>query len=416
MPPAKQLSFETAFVTYRVVGNVRSGGAAKVYRTRTDTGEEFAVKVLDAERLTSERLKRFKNEAMFGQRHPHANLVAVVDHGLVTVNRRALPFFVMPYFEHSLRDAMSRNLITPERVLPVFSQILDGIEAAHFFGAVHRDLKPENILCSSDLSRVVIADFGIAHFSTDDLATLVETNHRSKLANFQYAAPEQRMRGRRMDNRTDIYSLGLILNELVTGQIAHGTEYRSVASVAPHLAFLDPVVAEMLRQDPSGRPDSIGVIKASLHTARNQFFEKQRLDELQRTVVPASTLTDPLLSNPPELVGVEWKEGFLFLKLSPTPSIGWIQAFQRIGNFTGFMGRGPATVSFAGDTARMQCQGHEAQQTINYFKSWLPTANRDYRENLQNELNRTQQKERERLEREVERARVHIEVNQNLKV
>lgn len=99
----------------------------------------------------------------------------------------------MPLFDVSLRTLM-REGVDPEKILPYFGQILDGIEAAHLFKVVHRDLKPENILFHKGTGTRVIADFGIAHFQEERLITAVETKDGDRLANFLYAAPEQRVR------------------------------------------------------------------------------------------------------------------------------------------------------------------------------------------------------------------------------
>lgn len=117
-------------------------------------------------------------------------------------------------------------------------------------GIVHRDLKPENILVQGDL--LAVADFGTDSFTDDLILTRVETQPTQRLANFQYAAPEQRVPGK-VGVPADIYALGLMLNELFTGSVPHGTSYKTISSVAKDLGFLDPIVAEMIRQTPADR-------------------------------------------------------------------------------------------------------------------------------------------------------------------
>jgi serine/threonine protein kinase len=113
--------------------------------------------------------------------------------------------------------------IEPDGVLPIFSQILDGVESAHPQGVWHRDLKPENILYSLANGTLIVADFGIAHFEEQDLLTAVETQPNERLANFLYAAPEQKIRAKSADSRSDIYALGLMLHEMFTGDVPLGT-------------------------------------------------------------------------------------------------------------------------------------------------------------------------------------------------
>ena len=92
-----------------------------------------------------------------------------------------------------------RRLLASEKgaaLLTLYDEILSGVEAAHLQGVVHRDLKPENVLVDSARSQVCVADFGIAHFADEELYTAVDTASDARLANFQYAAPEQKARGR----------------------------------------------------------------------------------------------------------------------------------------------------------------------------------------------------------------------------
>ena len=168
----------------------------------------------------------------------------------------------MPLAQGSLRNLMADG-IHADAVLKYFGQILNGVESAHLQNVWHRDLKPENILVLDD-SRLAIADFGIARFAEEELYTLVNTDQNTRLANFLYAAPEQRNRGAPVDQRADIYALGLILNEMFTREVPHGTDYKIIGSVAPQYAYLDDLVAEMLRQSADARPATIDIIKLAL--------------------------------------------------------------------------------------------------------------------------------------------------------
>jgi len=161
-----------------------------------------------------------------------------------------------------------KSPIERPKILPIFSQILDGVEAAHGQNVIHRDLKPENILFDRASETPVIADFGIAHFEEEDLFTAVETNDGRRLANFEYAAPEQCKRGKRVDHRADIYALGLILNEMFTAALARGTNYKTIASVAPQYGYLDELVSRMLCNDPADRPQTVAVVKEEIDSVR----------------------------------------------------------------------------------------------------------------------------------------------------
>ena len=189
--------FRSPFVNYVEVCVLGEGGAGRVYEVRAEeSNERLALKVLIPQRLTRDKLKRFKNELAFCERERHARILRVLDYGLDFAGQA--PFYVMPKYDHTLRTHMTRGIPNGQK-LEAFSNLLDGVEAAHLIGVFHRDIKPENILCATDPTDLVLADFGIAHFESDLLIESVETKDASRLANFQYAAPEQRQRGKQVN-------------------------------------------------------------------------------------------------------------------------------------------------------------------------------------------------------------------------
>jgi len=249
---------KTVFETYTVQQQRGAGGAGVVYEVLDSEGSAFAIKVLDPTKTSSIRLRRFKNEIDFCTRNTHQNVIRVLGTGVAATGEI---FYVMPLFSCTLRDVMSKG-IKPTAVLLIFSQILNGVEDAHLHGVWHRDLKPENILCSASADTLVVADFGIAHFEEEELLTAVETKPGERLANFLYAAPEQKTRGKSADSRADIYALGLMLHEMYIGDVPLGTGHRRVADVAPTFAYLDALIDLMRRQSPDERPATIANVKA----------------------------------------------------------------------------------------------------------------------------------------------------------
>ena len=141
----KSIKFETTFNTYVVDVLIGEGGAGRVYGSVDTEGAVVAVKVLASERATSDRRRRFKREIELLSRNKHPNIVSVIDNGVAFDGKTVSLFYVMPPYDGSLRDLIQFG-ITPKSVLPLFLQILDGVEAAHLKGVIHRDLKPENIL------------------------------------------------------------------------------------------------------------------------------------------------------------------------------------------------------------------------------------------------------------------------------
>jgi len=220
-------------------------------------------------------------------------------------------FYVMDLYPCTLQEQIGK-LETAE-VLPVFAEILNGVEAAHLQHVTHRDLKPQNILCSPQSNVYVVADFGIASFEEEELYTAVETQRNERLANFQYSAPEQRTRGREITNKADVYALGLVLNQMFTGEIPFGTQFKKVQAVAPMFSYLDEVVDEMIRQDPAQRP-SIADVKRQLIARKQQFVSLQKISELTKQVVPEDTLTDALIVDPIRAENFDYRDGWGFFR------------------------------------------------------------------------------------------------------
>jgi serine/threonine protein kinase len=401
MARAKTITIETAFSSYTLGSILGEGGAGRVFVATDVSGRQWALKLLEAKRATTERRKRFKNEILFSQHTNHSNIVPVIDYGIAQLQDGPAPFYVMPRYVGSLRDLIKRP-VDPQRRLRYFDQILSGIEAAHLAGVVHRDIKPENILFDDKTDNLVLADFGVAHFTDEELYTAAETAPDTRLANFLYAAPEQRVRGQNVDARADIYALGLLLNELFTGIVPHGTGYRTVAESLPDYAWLDGLVESMLRQQPDHRPASVDVVKRALIAHKQDYVTRQRLDELKKVVVPTTAVMDPLVDAPPTIVDFEWAKGQLTLILSQRVNANWVQALQNMGSYSSLWGKGPERFSFAENRARISAAEHEVQEIINSFKDWLPRATAKYRENLERERRDAEERQRAQLRAEQE--------------
>lgn len=406
----KPVEIESAFARYKLSELLGQGGAGRVLGGETEDGTPVAVKILNSDRVTSETRKRFKNEIAFLLNNQHNNIVRVTDHGVSSVVDYSGPFYVMNRYDGNLRSAWQKNGDS-ESKLQSFFQILDGVEAAHLKGAVHRDLKPENILFADTENRLAIADFGIAQFTERELlATTVETGAGQRLANFAYAAPEQRTPGKSINLRTDIYALGLILVESMTGEVPHGQGFTTIGSVFPDFKFLDPIAIKMLAQNPVDRYETIGAVKLDIQKYRTEAIALQRVDVISKTVVREDEITDPLAIEPPKIIDVDWKDDYLHLTLNLQPSQGWIHAFQNLGNYHSFMGAGPSTVAWRGSVALIRTRSQDAQQQVNMFKDWIVATTQNFRNTLQHEARRKAENRRQELARarhaEEERAKV----------
>jgi serine/threonine protein kinase len=225
-------------------------------------------------------------------RPPNKNVVEVLDYGFTDEEGLRVPFCIMRYYPKTLRTLIKER-ISPEKVLGFFAQMLDGVEAAHLKGIWHRDLKPENVLYDPENDTLVVADFGIARFREEFLATQVETAAGDRLANFLYAAPEQKNGGADADLRCDIFALGLILNEMFTNDVAQGENSPLVGDVAPNYRFLDQIVQKMISHKAEERYDSIDLLKQDLMEHAAGIFERKRLDDSTKEVVPLDVPEDP---------------------------------------------------------------------------------------------------------------------------
>jgi serine/threonine protein kinase len=415
MGPGMPTKYITTFSEYTPVATRGEGGSGYVFEVIDDKGQRFALKALKPQWITRDRRRRFKNEILFCQRASHPNIVPVIDHGVFLEAGGPTPFYVMPLYACSLRKMMKEH-IPQGSIMPFFSQILDGVEAAHLQGVVHRDLKPENILYDEARSALVIADFGIAQFQQEDLYTAIETKAADRLANFNYAAPEQRERGLDVDLRADIYALGLILNEMFTHQIPLGTGYKTIASVSDDFAYLSELVLQMIRQSRDARPSSLGVIKAELIARGNAFVAEQRLSQVKQTVIPKSEIDDPLLTDPVHIKDFDWGNDTLTLILSRPVTPKWVSALNSMGNYRFFRDKGPEAFTFRGDHATVRARENEVQDIINCFKEWLPLVARRYERILRDELAREEQKRRAELQARIQEEEARARLRRNVKL
>lgn len=405
----KPKELRTTFSTYQVNDVIGEGGAGLVYSAKDEDGRAVAIKILNPAKATREKMKRFKNEFRFCAQSKHPNIVSVHDDGLTP---EGASFFVMPLYTCSLRKLI--GTFSSKDAFAAFIKILDGVDAAHKQGVTHRDLKPENILVSPSEGQLVISDFGIADFEEDDLYSTVETKVGAHIGNFQYAAPEQRARGRQIDKRADIYSLGLILNELFTSELALGVNFKNISSVDPDYAYLDPIVLKMLEQSPSSRYANIDELKLDLSARCDEQISRQKLSKLNGQVIPVGEVDDPIVAEPMRIIGVDWENGTLTIELNHVPNKTWIWAMNNMGGHTAVYGRGPETFRFSGNKAVVHASENEAQLVINHFKNWLLTTSRVYVSKLERDLQESERKARDEIKRRIAEEEKRMKVKGSL--
>jgi Tol biopolymer transport system component len=225
----KEIEVNTTLSHYRIVSKLGSGGMGEVYRaldTRLDRA--VAIKVLPAEFANDpERLRRFEQEARATSALNHPNILTVHDFGL----HEGIPFIVMELLEgEELRAQLNDGALPVRKAIEYAQQIAAGLAAAHEKDITHRDLKPENLFVTKD-GRMKILDFGLAKLrpprnvsAGSDVATQKQlTNPGTVMGTVAYMSPEQ-VRGEEVDHRSDIFSFGLILYEMLSGERAFQRE------------------------------------------------------------------------------------------------------------------------------------------------------------------------------------------------
>ncbi len=226
---------------YRLDHLIGSGGMAQVWEgTDAVLGRRVAVKVLHPHLADDDAfVRRFRQEAIAAARLNDPGIVGVYD----TCSDRGREAIVMELLDATtLRQHLgSRGALDPETTLRIALRLLDALEAAHRAGLVHRDVKPSNILLCDD-GRVKIADFGIA--KADDQTEL--TRDGSLVGTATYLAPEQ-LTGSEVDGRADLYSLGLVMYECLTGRSAFAGD--NGAAVALARLHTDPIDPRRIRSD-----------------------------------------------------------------------------------------------------------------------------------------------------------------------
>jgi serine/threonine-protein kinase len=203
---------------YELEGVVGRGGMAEVYRARDIRLDRVvAIKTLRADLAQDQTFQaRFRREAQSAASLNHPSIVAVYDTGEDTSTGVPVPYIVMEFVDgRTVRDlVIEGHRLTPERTLEIMSGVLRALEYSHQAGIVHRDIKPGNVMVTRN-GDIKVMDFGIARAMNDSQATMTQT--AQVIGTAQYLSPEQ-ARGERVDARSDLYSTGCLMYELLTGR------------------------------------------------------------------------------------------------------------------------------------------------------------------------------------------------------
>ncbi len=264
---------------YEILGPIGAGGMGEVYRARdARLAREVAVKILPASFAGDpDRLRRFEQEARATGQLNHPNILAVYDTGTY----QGTPYVVAELLEGAtLRDRMAGSPVPARKAIDYARQIAQGLAAAHQKGVIHRDLKPENLFVTHD-GRLKILDFGLAKLTHPDrpastgaltaVPTQAETGAGVVLGTVGYMSPEQ-VRGQPVDHRSDIFSFGSILYEMLTGRRA----FSGPSSVETMSAILKEEPPELSRVSADIPPGLERIVQHCLEKSPDERFQSAR--------------------------------------------------------------------------------------------------------------------------------------------
>ena len=296
-----EISPNSTIAQYTLVSKIGEGGMGEVWRARdTRLGRDVAIKFLPANFATDvDRLHRFEQEARATSALNHPNILTVFDIGA----HNGSSFIVSELLEgEELRDHLNHGQIPLRKTIDYAQQIVNGLSAAHGKGIIHRDLKPENLFITND-ERVKILDFGLAKLSaatastnpdiSEDATRKVLTNPGVVMGTVGYMSPEQ-VRGEKADHRSDIFSFGAVLHEMLTGRRAFKRETMAETMTAilkeepedlsasnPNInPALGKIVARCLEKKPERR----------FHSAHDLGFALEALSTSSSAAVPPAEI------------------------------------------------------------------------------------------------------------------------------
>lgn len=262
-PPSVE-AIRSLFPQLEVLELIGTGGMGAVYKARQPSLDRVvALKILPTEIGADPAFtQRFTREAQALARLSHPHIVTVYEFGQAD----GTYYIVMEYVDGaSLRHTIETGTLEPEHALVLVPQICDALQYAHDEGIVHRDIKPENILLDRK-GRAKIADFGLSKLTRDENHTEASlTGTHQVMGTLRYMAPEQMEGTRDVDHRADIYSLGVIFYEMLTGELPIGRFQTPSQKVAVDVR-LDDVVLRALAKEPERRYQHASDVKTAVES------------------------------------------------------------------------------------------------------------------------------------------------------
>ncbi|HKP73266.1 MAG TPA: serine/threonine-protein kinase, partial [Pyrinomonadaceae bacterium] len=277
---------------YEIRSKLGEGGMGVVYLAfDPNIGRNVAIKVLPSSfSADEERLERFRQEAQAVGALNHSNILSIYDIDA----ENGTPYVVFELLEgETLRELLHETMIAPRKAVDYALQIVRGLAAVHDKGIIHRDLKPENIFVTTN-GRVKILDFGLAKLADAFFQSEAQTNVQTRKFNTEpgmivgtlgYMSPEQ-LRGDAVDHRTDIFSFGAIVYEMLSGKFAFQRDSQA------------ETIGAILKEDPPEVPLPNSNVAPALERIARHCLEKNRADRFQSTHDLAFDL-ESLAQSPP---------------------------------------------------------------------------------------------------------------------
>lgn len=287
---------------YQIVRMVGRGGMGAVYEAIHSTMQRrVALKILNADLVSNPAaLERFRREALLSGRLKHPNAITIYDYGMSAIGEA---YIVMEFLEgHSLgQELQQAKTLSPLRVVSVLAPVCDAVHAAHAEGIIHRDLKPANIMLEKLRTgeTVKVLDFGIAKLAMNN-PSLMNLTGTGIIGTPQYMSPEQ-CQAHRIDGRSDVYSIGVIAYEMLTGKLPFD-EPTPLATVIAQVKQKPKPVRE-LRPDIPPALEAV-VMRALEKSPANRHQTAEELSEAFRTVQRQLSPGGAVISTPPALVAL----------------------------------------------------------------------------------------------------------------
>ncbi|MHC4427611.1 MAG: protein kinase domain-containing protein, partial [Planctomycetota bacterium] len=307
--------------TYQITGTLGTGGMGVVYRAEQEhPRRSVALKVLRPHLLSRRSMRRFEHEAEMLARLQHPGIAHIYEAGRYDAGFGGQPFFVMELVEGlPLMEYAERHELGVQERLGVFLKICRAVEHAHANGVIHRDLKPANILVAG-AGEPKILDFGVARLTDSDIrTTTLRTEPGQIIGTVAYMSPEQVAgNATAMDGRSDVYALGVILYELLTGSLPLELQRQTIPEAVRMIREEDPVPLSSLDRRLRGDLDTI-TAKALEKSPQRRYPSAAGLaDDLERHL-----RHEPITARPPGVIDGLRK----FARRHPAPAAGIVGAF-----------------------------------------------------------------------------------------